>query len=109
MADALQQTAGDDRIMSSSYDLSDLTFFRGVIDNLLEEIAGTGGHLLEPANRETLRLRLSAAIFKCAEGGERDADRLRRHVMATVAARRSGEPLNTLTRAFATAASSSGG
>ena len=93
MADGVQ-AADYDQIMSSTYDSSDLTFFQGVIDNVLEEIAGTGDHLLEVANRETLRLRLSAAIFKCAEGGERDAERLRRHVMAMVAAPLAGETIS---------------
>ena len=92
MADRMLQTDSGDQITSSTYNSSDLKFLQGVVEDLLEEILDTGEYLFEPTNRELLKTRLSVAIFKYAEGGERDYDHLRRQVMATFLARPSPSP-----------------
>jgi hypothetical protein len=51
-----------------------------VVDNLLEELRANG-RPSESAARQTSREQLAVAVFKHAEGGERDFASLRRRVL----------------------------
>ena len=63
-----------------AFDTSDLDFFHELVDDILAELRGED-YLFEASPRGELRLQLAAAVFRCAESGERDYDGLRRRVL----------------------------
>ena len=65
----------------STYDSSDLSFFKELVDDLLDELTSAGDYLYESSPRGELKLQLAAAVFGCARSGERDYPSLRRRVL----------------------------
>ncbi len=64
-----------------AYNSADLTHFQQILDDIVEELKGGDA---DPEGRELVKIRLAAAIFECAAGGERDAARLRQHAITAV-------------------------
>jgi hypothetical protein len=58
----------------SHYDSRDLQLFRDVLDRMLEERPDEAAG---PEERRLRKVRCAAAIFCCAEHGERDPERLK--------------------------------
>jgi hypothetical protein len=64
------------------YDTEDLNYFQGILNEIIDEHEILG--LLSIGEKEYLRVKLAAAIFKSAETGERDYTRLKRSAIEAV-------------------------
>lgn len=74
---------------ASVFDSTDLAFFDNVLDNLVEEVAATGGMPPTNGSREDLKRELGARLFQCARAGERDHDDLKQRVLEAMRLERS--------------------
>jgi hypothetical protein len=72
------------------YDTDDLNFFQKILNDIMNEYGSLGS--LSANESEYLRVRLAAALFKCAEAGDRDYQRLKRSAIETVAAVPASDP-----------------
>ena len=65
-----------------AYDSEDLNYFQRILNDIMDEPGSLVS--LSVKEREYLRVQLAAAIFRCAEAGERDYARLKRSAIAAV-------------------------
>ena len=70
-----------DDALGAAFNSSDLAFFQGLVDTILDDMIESGDYPLAAKNRDELRHRLAIAVFQCAESGERDGPALQRRVM----------------------------
>jgi hypothetical protein len=68
----------------AQYDSDDLNLFEDIIENILDELSAQGNPLVTPDNEAATRTEPAIPIFKCAETGERSADRLKRHALGAL-------------------------
>ena len=66
----------------SVYDTSDLEYFQSILNDIMEDYELRGALSLH--EREYLKMRLAAAIFKRADEGERDYVRLKHSAIEAV-------------------------
>jgi hypothetical protein len=71
------------------YDTTDLNFFQRILEDILTDLGASDATAAADGDR-TLKIRVAAALFRCAENGERDYDVLKRAALACVAG--SGTP-----------------
>jgi hypothetical protein len=64
------------------YDSADLRMFEETTDDVLSALVRMENYPLETGVTEVLRLRIAAAVFECANGGEHDRGALKRRVLA---------------------------
>jgi len=67
-----------------AYDSANLDYFQGILNDILGEYRTLNS--LSPDEREHLKARVAAAIFKGAEAGERDYTLLKRGAIEAVSA-----------------------
>jgi hypothetical protein len=66
------------------YGTEDLDHFQAILHDALAELRSCDSPLVAPEQESVTRIRIAAAIFKCADDGERDAFRLRRRAIASL-------------------------
>jgi len=71
------------------YGTSDLNYFQSILDDIMIEYGSVGR--LSDSDRQNLRVRLAAALFKGAEAGDRDYERLKQRAIEAVSAVPSSE------------------
>ena len=76
-------------IRAQAYDFDDLAFFDNALDNLIEELAGSGESAAMNGSRDALRRQLGSKLFECARPGERDYVGLRQRVLSSMFSGRS--------------------
>ena len=64
----------------SQFELAELATFAITIESVLDELTRAENYPLEPGIIEILRVRVAAAIFDCADRGERDPNRMKQLV-----------------------------
>jgi hypothetical protein len=73
-----------DAYSHSVYNSEDMNYFQNILSDILDSYGS--GDTLSLNEREYLKTRLAAAIFKCAEQGERDYMRLKQSAIEAVSA-----------------------
>jgi hypothetical protein len=66
------------------YDTKDLDLFQSILNNIIEEYESVG--YLSKSDKEYLKTQLAVAIFKSAESGDRDYERLKQSAIEAVSA-----------------------
>ncbi len=74
------------------YNSEDLAYFQEILGDMLEDLRDLNGAPLPDKQERLLKVRLAAALFKVAEGGERDPQALKRSALATLGAKRGSSP-----------------
>ena len=64
----------------SPFELAELATFAITIERVLDELTRAENYPLEPGITEILRVRIAAAVFDCADRGERDPNRMKQLV-----------------------------
>jgi hypothetical protein len=66
------------------YNSEDLDLFQSILNNIVEEHETVGS--LSTSDKEYLKAQLAVAIFKSAESGDRDYERLKQSAIEAVSA-----------------------
>jgi len=64
------------------YNSEDLDLFQSILNNIVDEHESVGS--LSTSDKEYLKARLAVAIFKSAESGDRDYERLKQRAIEAV-------------------------
>ena len=73
-----------DRARVRFYDPEDLEFLWKVQRDILEDLIIERSPWAAPKNADHTKARLAAALLECADTGERDEERLKRHALAAL-------------------------
>ena len=66
------------------YDPGDLDDLRKIQRDILDDLIIEGSPWAAPKNADHTKARLAAALLECADTGERDQERLKRHALAAL-------------------------
>ena len=70
-----------DQRLTARYTTLRLELFKELVDDILDELTSMGDYLFESSPHWELEILLGAAVFRCAQSGERDYAHLRRRVL----------------------------
>ena len=71
--------------LTPPYDSQDLKYLQDLLEDIIQELCQKQDALACPEHLDQIRSLIACALFRCAETGERDHERLRACAVAAVA------------------------